>query len=62
MACIGDGENDSTMFEAAGLRFAMGNAVPELKEKADFILPGNDRDGAAEGIWRILGEKCIRLQ
>ena len=36
--------------------------VPELKEKADFILPGNDRDGAAEGIWRILGEKCIRLQ
>lgn len=62
VACIGDGENDSTMFEAAGLRFAMGNAVPELKEKADFILPGNDRDGAAEGIWRILGEKCIRLQ
>ena len=39
-----------------------GPLLPELKEKADFILPGNDRDGAAEGIWRILGEKCIRLQ
>ena len=54
IACIGDGENDLTMFDASGIKFAMGNAVPELRRKADYILPGNDKNGAAEGIRRIL--------
>lgn len=49
-ACIGDGENDLPMFRAAGLKMAMGNAVPELREKADIILPSNRRGGAAKGI------------
>ena len=49
-ACIGDGENDLPMFQAAGLKMAMGNGVPELKGKADIILPSNRRSGAAEGI------------
>ena len=49
-ACIGDGENDLPMFRAAGLKMAMGNAVPELREKADIILPSNGRGGAAKGI------------
>ena len=38
------------MFRAAGLKMAMGNAVPDLKEKADIILPSNRRGGAAKGI------------
>ena len=50
IACIGDGENDLSMFRAAGFRMAMGNAVPELKERADIILPSNSRKGAAKGI------------
>lgn len=54
VACIGDGENDLSMFDAAGHRFAMGNAVPKLRRKADYILPGNNKDGAAQGIQRIL--------
>lgn len=54
VACIGDGENDLPMFEAAGLRMAMGNAVPELKKKAEYILPANDKNGAAEGIYRYI--------
>lgn len=53
-ACIGDGENDLSMFEASGLRLAMGNAVKELKEKADFILPPNTENGAAVGIERYV--------
>ena len=32
----------------------MGNAVPELKEHADIVLPGNQKDGAAIGIEKIL--------
>ncbi len=47
IACIGDGENDLPMFEASGLKFAMGNAVDILKEKADFVLPSNNEDGVA---------------
>lgn len=50
IACIGDGENDLPMFEASGMKFAMGNAVDSLKQKADFILPSNNDDGVAFAI------------
>ena len=50
LLAFGDGENDLPMFRAAGLKMAMGNAVPELREKADIILPSNGRGGAAAGI------------
>ena len=53
-ACIGDGENDLSMFESAGLKIAMGNAVKELKERADYVTDSNRRDGAAKAIERIL--------
>lgn len=53
-ACIGDGENDLSMFEAAGMKIAMGNAVAELKEKADQVTASNDRDGAAAAIEKLL--------
>ena len=53
-ACIGDGENDLPMFEAAGVKFAVGNAVPELKERADYVTGSNDCGGAAEAIEKIL--------
>ena len=53
-ACIGDGENDLSMFRAAGLKIAMGNAVPELKKEADIITGTNDRDGAAEAVRRYI--------
>ena len=44
---IGDGYNDVPLFEAVGLKVAMGNAVPELKEKADFTAPPVTEDGLA---------------
>ena len=50
VACIGDGENDQPMFRAAGLRFAMGNAVDSLKTAADVVLPSNRADGVAMAI------------
>ena len=54
IACIGDGENDLSMFEAAGLRIAMGNAVEDLKKKADHVTDSNARDGAAKAVEWIL--------
>lgn len=50
IACIGDGENDLPMFGASGYRLAMGNAAERLKEKADAVLPGNGKEGAAFGV------------
>jgi len=43
---FGDGINDLSMFTDDGwIRVAMGNAVPALKEKADFITTDVDKDG-----------------
>lgn len=53
MAC-GDSENDMAMVQYAGLSVAMGNAVPALKEKADFITKGNDRDGVRLAIEKFV--------
>lgn len=46
IAC-GDGENDRTMIEMAGLGVAMANAVPSVLAAADFITDDNDSDGIA---------------
>lgn len=45
MICCGDGYNDLTMIEYAGLGVAMENAQPLVKENADFITKSNDEDG-----------------
>ena len=34
---FGDGPNDMEIFDYVGLKVAMGNATPELKEKADYV-------------------------
>jgi 5-amino-6-(5-phospho-D-ribitylamino)uracil phosphatase len=44
---VGDGHNDFPLLMACGLKVAMGNAVPELKEIADFIAPSVEDDGVA---------------
>lgn len=45
MVCCGDGHNDLTMIQAAGLGVAMENAQPEVKKIADYITKSNDDDG-----------------
>ncbi|WP_239614804.1 Cof-type HAD-IIB family hydrolase [Cohnella mopanensis] len=42
---MGDAMNDHEMVQAAGLGVAMENAVPALKEIADFITLSNNDDG-----------------
>ena len=54
IACIGDNENDFSMFKASGVRFAMGNAVPELKDQADVVLPSNDENGVGHAVEMLL--------
>lgn len=42
---FGDGGNDTSMIRQAGIGIAMGNAIPELKEEADYITTSVDDDG-----------------
>lgn len=51
---FGDGTNDLDMIKTAGLGVAMGNAVEELKQVADWIAPSNVENGVAAGIYRFM--------
>lgn len=42
---FGDGTNDIGMFLSEWTSIAMGNAVPELKERADYVTADVDKDG-----------------
>lgn len=54
---IGDEENDLPMIQYAGLGVAMENAVPFVKEAADFVTVSNEENGVA----KVNPKICIRL-
>lgn len=47
IAAIGDGENDISLLQAAGMGIAMGNAMPALLPHAAYTTRSNDDDGVA---------------
>jgi len=51
---FGDGMNDFTMVEAAGLGVAMANAEPEVKRVAKYVTTSNDEDGVAAALREFL--------
>lgn len=51
---IGDSFNDLEMINYAGLGVAMGNARPEIRDRADIITTSNEEDGVAEAIERYV--------
>jgi len=54
MIAVGDGFNDLSMIEYAGLGVAMANSVQVIREKADFITLSNDEDGVAHVIYKFV--------
>ncbi|GKX68877.1 Cof-type HAD-IIB family hydrolase [Inconstantimicrobium mannanitabidum] len=52
--CIGDQANDVEMITYAGLGVAMGNAIQELKDIAQYVTSDNDNDGVAEVIEKFI--------
>ena len=42
---FGDGSNDMEIFDFVGLKVAMGNAVSEIKEKADYVTDNVEGNG-----------------
>ena len=51
---FGDGYNDKTMIEYAGIGVAMANARPEVRECADFVTLSNEEDGVAFAIEKYI--------
>jgi len=53
---FGDSHNDIGLFEAAGRKIAVANAIDELKQRADIVLPWtNDEDAVARFLERDVG-------
>ncbi len=48
MICCGDGYNDISMIQLAGLGVAMANASQEVRECADYVAPSCDEDGLCQ--------------
>lgn len=53
LMAVGDGNNDLPLFEIAGYKVAMGNAMDELKDHADYVTAPVEEDGLA----KIIEEK-----
>jgi Cof subfamily protein (haloacid dehalogenase superfamily) len=51
---IGDGENDFSMIQKAGIGVAMKNGSKELHTAADYITDTNDENGVASAINRLV--------
>lgn len=51
---VGDSYNDFPLLMASGLKVAMGNAIEDLKDIADYIAPSVDDDGVADVIEKFL--------
>ena len=56
VVAIGDGVNDISMIEKAGLGVAMGNATDDVKQVANFVTTSNEENGVGKVIEKILLE------
>jgi hydroxymethylpyrimidine pyrophosphatase-like HAD family hydrolase len=59
---VGDAENDHAFLEACGIGVAVANALPKLKERADFVTNGARGDGVTELIDMILKDDLAGIR
>jgi hydroxymethylpyrimidine pyrophosphatase-like HAD family hydrolase len=62
IVAVGDAENDHAFLAACGVGVAVANALPMLKERADFVTTGARGDGVAELIDMILADDLAALR
>lgn len=58
---IGDNHNDKELIETAGVGVAMGNAVQEMKDIADFVTLTNNEDGVGHVIEKFVLTPDVHL-
>jgi hypothetical protein len=62
IAVIGDWHNDMPLFNYGAFNFAVQNAIPELKRKADYVTRStNDEDAVSEVLELVLNYKTSTL-
>jgi Cof subfamily protein (haloacid dehalogenase superfamily) len=54
MICVGDGFNDLSMIQYAGLGVAMANAQEVVRQHADYITLSNEEDGVAHVVEKFI--------
>lgn len=54
LMAFGDGYNDISMLQFAGMGVAMGNAAEEIRKAADFVTRSNEDDGIAYAIEKLI--------
>ena len=57
MAAFGDAPNDAEMLETVGFGYMMANAVPEMREYADYVAPSNEDRGVLKVIDQIVAAR-----
>jgi len=60
--CVGDGLNDLEILKSCGYKIAMGNAVKELKDIADYVCPSLDKDGVAVAVEYLIKHQPMMHQ
>ena len=58
---VGDAENDYPFLAACGCAVAVANALPALKESADFVTRGDHGAGVTELIDRLIADDLASL-
>ena len=59
MIAMGDGFNDLSMIEYAGLGVAMGNAEEEVRLTADYITSSNDENGIVKVVDKFIIQNIV---
>lgn len=54
--CFGDNLNDLPMFRASDEKYAVENALPEVKQQATGVIESNRNDGVAKWLARRFGD------
>lgn len=58
---VGDAENDHPLLAACGCGVAVANALPALKDRADFVTRGDHGAGVTELIDRLIADDLTSL-
>ncbi len=61
VAAIGDAENDHAFLAACGFAAAVANALPSLKDRAEWVAAGERGAGVAELIDRLIADDLASL-
>lgn len=59
---VGDAENDHALLNACECRVAVANAIPTLKERADFVTSGAAGEGVQQLIEKLLSDDLRSVQ